>query len=137
VIGRGALAGLSVLLAAWSAEGATVYRRATARPPGALAAIGGPSIKPSAVIGGPYSKPRPAIGGPFESKAGPSGVGRSRGPRSGPKSVPGAPDLGGQGARPAAAGKGASPTAAARGPATAAARIGRGAPKGRRDGARQ
>ena len=72
------VAGLSVLIAAWSAEGATVYRRGAERPAGALAALGGPAAKPGAVIGGP-AEPKarlPGAGGSHKS-------GASRGGRRG------------------------------------------------------
>jgi hypothetical protein len=73
VIRPAVVAGLSVLLAAWSAEGATVYRRAAARPAGALAVLGGPAAKPGPVIGGP-AEPKARLpgasgsGAPGESK---------------------------------------------------------------------
>jgi hypothetical protein len=53
VIRPAVLAGLSLLAAAWSAEGATVYRRGAVRPGSALAVLGGPAAKPGALIGGP------------------------------------------------------------------------------------
>ena len=56
---RAALAALSLLLAASSAQGATLYRPVRVRFSGA-----------PAVLGGPAERPGPSIGGPIEPKAG-------------------------------------------------------------------
>jgi len=99
------LAGLSVLVAAWSAEGGTVYRRAAARPSSATAVLGGPAAKPGAVIGGP-AEPKGGLSGGHASLApGPSKH------RSGPGRA--APAIAGQGALAAAAtdGRGQPPAA--------------------------
>ena len=53
MIGRAVLAGLSVLLTAWSAEGAIIYRHAASRPSGATVVLGGPAARPAAIVGGP------------------------------------------------------------------------------------
>ena len=104
MIGRAALAGLSVLAAAWSAEGAVIYHKAAARPTGATVVLGGPAAKPGAVIGGPLE---PKAGLPESSGARTAYFGRGAHRR------PGAPAAPAESASPQAAHGEISPSATA------------------------